>query len=149
MIDPLSFQINTKGVDTTLPLLPEADYVLQISDSSIDANKLQTGGNWNITASTTSEIQALDGRPVKPNFPLYAMPCALQAKEGTKDPEGFKRGICSNIDAIFQTDMETRPDFDNELVKAAVGKLVIGHVTITTHEGKQRNQITSMKPYLG
>lgn len=148
MLDPLSLNIATAGVDTSMPLLPEADYILQVGESSIDPNKDQNGLNWNLKLMTTTENTSTDGRPVKPNFPVFTV-CALQAREDSKDKEAFIRGLGQNIDAIFGTDKTNRPDFNHALAQSAVGKLVIGHVIIDTYQGRQSNKIKTLKPYNG
>jgi hypothetical protein len=148
MLDPLSISITTAGVETSLPLLPEADYIMQVSESSIDPNKDNNGLNWNLKLVTTTETTSTDGRTVKPNFPVYTV-SALQAREDSKDKEAFIRGLGQNIDAIFGTDKTTRPDFNKALADAALGKTVIAHVIIDTYQGRQNNKIKALKPFAG
>lgn len=124
MNDPLNISIPLEGVETSLPLLPEQDFVLQVTESSIAPNKKETGHNWALTLNTTEPVTSIDGREVKVNFPLF-MQIALQPSEEAKDPEGFKRQIGSAVDALFGTSKENRPAFTLELVKAAVGKTVV------------------------
>src|SRR5205814_652337 len=98
----LQVNVPLAGVDTSLPLLPEADYTLQITESTIDPNKDKNGLNWNIKAATTEPAKAVDGRDVQPNFPFFAV-FALQARDDSKDVEAFKRNLGGAVDAIFGT----------------------------------------------
>lgn len=147
MQDPLNVNIPLAGVDTTLPLLPEADYVLQVVESTIDANKDKTGLNWNLKLATTEPATSTDGRDVKPNFPVFTV-CALQAREDSKDAEAFKRGLGQTIDAIFGTSKENRPDFTRELANSAVGNKVKAHVYLDEYpkgSGQFNNKIKNLK----
>jgi len=148
LIDPLSIQIQTAGVDTTLPLLPEADYLLQVVESTIDANKDGNGLNWNLKLATTSEVTAVDGRTIKPNHPVYVT-SGLQAREDSKDKDAWLRGLSATMDAIFQTDINSRPAFNLALAQSAQGKTVIGHVFIDTYQGRQNNKVKTLKAYVG
>src|ERR1700704_6164401 len=110
MTDPLNISIPLEGVDTSLPLLPEADYTLQVVESSVDPNKDKTGYNWRLKLATTEPATSADGRAIKPNFPVF-MTFALQAREDSTDPEAFKRQLGEAVDAIFGTSKENRPAF--------------------------------------
>lgn len=127
MLDPMSVNIDLQGVDTNVPVLPESDVQLQVVESTIEANKDRNGNNWKIKLATTNPATAVDGRELKPNFPVFHM-CALQAREDSTDPEAFKRSLCETVDAIFGTDKTNRPAINKALIDAAVGRLVVGHV---------------------
>jgi hypothetical protein len=144
MKDPLNIAIPLAGVETSLPLFPEADYPLQVSESSVDPNKDQTGFNWNLTMNTTETYTSTDGREVKPNFPFY-FTLALQARSDSKDPEAFRRNLAEAVDAIFGSSKENRPEMSRELVESAVGKPVLAHVFIDTYEGRQLNKVKRIK----
>lgn len=144
MQDPLNIAIPLAGVETSLPLFPEADYVLQVSESSVDPNKDQTGFNWNLTLNTTETYESTDGREVKPNFPFY-FTLALQPRADSKDPEAFRRNLAEAVDAVFGTSKENRPEMSRELVNSAVGKTVVAHVFIDTYEGRQLNKVKRIK----
>lgn len=144
MIDPLNVDIQLGDVETSVPLLPEADYALQVAESTIDPNKDKTGLNWNLKLVTTTPATSVDGRDVAPNFPVFTV-CALQAREDSKDPDAFKRMIAQTIDAIFGTTKENRPNFNRELVDAAVGKQVLAHVFIDEYQGNKNNKVKRLK----
>lgn len=144
MIDPLNISVALSGVETSIPLLPEGDYSVQVTESTVDPNKDKTGLNWNLKLGLASTAVALDGREVKPNFPLFAV-YALQAREDSKDPEAFKRSICDTVDALFGTDKSNRPDFNMELVQAAVGKVTTAHVIIDEYQGNKNNKVRRLK----
>lgn len=123
----MSVNIDLQGVDTNVPVLPESDVQLQVVESTIEANKDRNGNNWKIKLATTNPTTAVDGRELKPNFPVFHT-CALQAREDSTDPEAFKRSLCETVDAIFGTDKTNRPAINKALIDAAVGRLVMGHV---------------------
>lgn len=144
MNDPLNINIQLGNVETSVPLLPEADYLLQVAESTIDPNKDKTGLNWNLKLVTTSPATAVDGRDVAPNFPVFTV-CALQAKDDSKDPDAFKRMIAQTIDALFGTDKSNRPDFNRALVDSAVGKQVMAHVFIDDYQENKHNKVKRLK----
>lgn len=144
MQDPLNVNVPLAGVDTSIPLLPEADYPVQIKESTVDPNKDKTGLNWNIKFATTEPTKSVDGRDVKPGFPIFSV-YALQAREDSKDAEAFKRQLGQAVDAIFGTSKDNRPDFNRELVNSAVGRPVIAHVFIDEYQGNQNNKIKRLK----
>ena len=127
MLDPMSVSIELSGVDTNVPVLPEGDVQLQVVESMIEANKDKTGNNWRLKLATINPATAVDGRELKPNFPVFHT-CALQAREDSTDPEAFKRSLCESVDAIFATDKTNRPALTKALIDSAVGRIVIGHV---------------------
>jgi hypothetical protein len=145
MTDPLNVSVPLAGVDTTLPLLPEADYVVQCVESTIDPNKDKTGLNWNLKLATTEPTTSADGsRQINPNFPVF-MTLALQPREDSKDTEAFRRSLGEAVDALFGTSKENRPDFNRNLVASAVGKTCIAHVYIDEWQGKQNNKVKRLK----
>ena len=144
MQDPLNINVPLAGVDTSLPLIPEADVFVQCSESTIDPNKDKTGYNWNLVLNTTETIQSTDGRDIKPNFPLFFV-AALQPREDSKDVEAFRRNLGEAVDALFGTTKENRPDFSRELVASAVGKTCVAHVFIDQYQGRDLNKIKRLK----
>jgi hypothetical protein len=148
MQDPLSITVSLGGVDPTLPLLAEQDYTFQIKTSVIKPNKDANGHNWEIVLALTENATAIDGRQIKAGYSVYNTN-ALQPKEDSTDPEGFKRGIAATIDAIFNTNKDNRPDFDMNLVNSVVGKLVTAQLYIDEYpagSGKKSNKIRRLKP---
>jgi hypothetical protein len=144
MQDPLNINVPLAGVETSLPIIPEADYVVQCSESTVDPNKDKTGYNWNIVVNTTDVIKSTDGREVKPNFPLY-LAMALQPREDSKDQEAFRRTLGEAVDALYGTTKENRPDMSREVVNGAVGRTCIAHVFIDTYQGRELNKIKRLK----
>lgn len=147
MIDPLSVNIQLDGVETTIPLLPEGQYLLQCTESKIEPNKDQNGLNWNLKLELAQQVEALDGRSVSPGFPLYST-CALQARPDSSDPEAFKRSIAETIDALFGTSKEDRPRFGMDLANAAVGRTCLGQTYIDEWpegSGNKKNKIRRLK----
>lgn len=145
MEDPLNISIPLSEVETSLPLLPEADYPLQIVESTVEANKDKTGFNWNMKLITTSPITAVDGREVKPGFPVFVNNLALQAKADSTDSEAFKRGLSEAVDAIFGTTKGNRPEFSRDVVTSAIGKTVTAHVYVDDWQGVSRNKVRRLK----
>lgn len=127
MQDPLNISFDLQNVNTQIPLVPEGDYLCQVKESTIAKNKDGTGHNWELTLGLASPTTSQDGREVKVDFPFFVT-TALQPAKDAKDPEGFKRGITQNVDAIFKTDMGTRPTFNQQCIQDAVGKMVIAQV---------------------
>ncbi len=144
MQDPLNVNVQLEGVDTSLPLLPESDMKLQCTESTIDPNKDKSGLNWNLKLVTTEPTTSVDGRDVKPNFPLFTV-CALQAREDSKDTDGFRRMLGQAVDALFGTSKENRPAFTRDLAKEAVGKFVMAHVYIDEYQGNKNNKVKNLK----
>lgn len=147
MQDPLSISIETKGLETTFPLLPEGDYLFQVTESAPQVNKAQSGYNWNLKLALSEPATAADGRPVNVNTPVF-MQIALQPSEEAKDPLGFKRGIADATDAIFNTTKEDRPDFNKDLWEGAVGKMVKAHIYIDEYpkgSGNFSNKVRRLK----
>lgn len=145
MQDPLNISVPLAGVETSLPLLPEADYSVQVSESTVDPNKDKTGYNWNLKLCTTETHEAVDKREVKPNFPFYYT-LALQARDDSKDVEAFRRNLGEAVDALFGTSKENRPDMSRELVDSTVGKKCIAHVFVDNYQGRDLNKIKRLKP---
>jgi hypothetical protein len=145
MQDPLNVSVPLTGVDSSLPLLPEADYIVQCTESSVEPNKDKTGLNWNLKLATTTPVTSADGsREIKPNFPVF-MTLALQPREDSKDTEAFKRNLAEAVDALFGTDKTSRPDFNRDLVNQAVGKTCTAHVYIDEWQGKQNNKVKRLR----
>lgn len=144
MTDPLNISVALAGVETSLPLLPESDYSVQVKESTIDPNKDKTGLNWNLKLGLASTATAVDGRTVNPDYPVFSV-FALQAKEDSKDPEAFKRSIGEAVDAIFGTTKDNRPTFDRALCDSAVGKVLTAHVIIDEYQGNKNNKVRRLK----
>jgi len=144
MQDPLDISIPVAGVDTSIPLLPEADYDFQIVESIPKVNKKGTGYNWNLKLALLSPATSMDGRTINPGFPVFHL-VALQASEDAKDPEGFRRGIGDTIDAILGTNKDTRPDFNKSVWESAVGRTVKAHIVIENFEGRDSNKVKRLK----
>ena len=145
MEDPLNINVAVGDVDTSIPLLPEADYLCVVQSSSIDPNKEKVGHNWNMKLGTVDGATDINGREVRPGFPLFVNNIALQPRDGSTDPSAFRRGIASAIDAIFGTTKGNRPDFNRGLVDQAVGKTVIAHVVIDEYQGNSMNKVKRLK----
>ena len=79
MDDPLNLSVPLAGVETDLPLLPEADYQFQVKESTVDANKLGDGRNWNIKFGLATKATATDGREVNPDFPVFICDLSVSA----------------------------------------------------------------------
>lgn len=144
MIDPLNVNIPLAGVEKELPLLPEADYLMQITKSEIAPNKEQTGLNWNLELSSTTPATSPDGRNINPGAKVFAT-YALQARSDSKDPEAFQRNLCEAVDAIFGSTKENRPTLSKELIDAAVGKTVQAHIYIDEYQGRHNNKVKNLK----
>lgn len=148
MQDPLQVNVALQGVDTSLPLLPEADYKVQVTESTIDPNKDTTGLNWNLKLVTTEPCTAVDGRDVKVNFPVFAV-YALQPAKDSKDVDAFRRNLGAAVDAIFGSNKDNRPEFSHALAQQAVGKLVVAQVILNEYpQGSQQfnNKVRRLKP---
>lgn len=127
MTDPLNISVPLAGLETGLPVIPEADYEVQCTKSTVEPNKSQEGFNWNLELALTSAVKAVDGREVKPDFPVF-MTLALQPAPESKDPDAFRRNLGGVVDALFGSTKDNRPDFGRELVDGAVGKKCIAHI---------------------
>lgn len=144
MQDPLSINIPLAGVETTLPLLPEADYQVQVVESSADPNKDGTGLNWNLKVALVNPATALDQREVKPGYPFFAV-YALQARADSKDPEAYQRSLGETVDALFGTDKSNRPAITSALIAEAVGKYATATVVIDEYQGNKNNKVRRLK----
>ena len=146
MNDPLNISVPLAGVETSLPLLPEGDYGFQITESVVANNKDQNGLNWNLKLALIDPTVAVDGRDIKPNFPVFCV-YALQAKADSKDPDAFRRSLGEVVDAIFGTTKENRPDFNGALVTDCVGKSVLAHIYIDNYNDRNSNKVKRMKAF--
>lgn len=121
MEDPLNINIELEGVESSMPTIPEGDHVLQVAEATIDPNKDKNGHNLNIKWVTTETLASLDGREIKPNFPVYSV-YALQAREDSKDVEAFRRNLCDLVDALFGTNKSNRPALSRETINSMIGR---------------------------
>ena len=145
MQDPLNIEIDLQGVDTSLPLIPEdAPVRLQVVESTIGLNREKSGNNWDLTLATVDPITAVDGREIKPGFKLFKS-TALQPKADSKDPEAFRRALGEVIDAVFGTNKNNRPKFNNALVAEAVGKTCVGTIENSEWQGTTSSKIRRLK----
>lgn len=147
MQDPLSINVPLQGVETTLPLLNEGDYLVQVAESSADPNKDGTGLNWNLKLALVDPTIAVDGRTVNPNFPLFAV-YALQARDDSKDKEAFMRSLGETMDALFDTDKSTRPALTAATIQDAVGKKAVATVYLDEYpkgSGNKNNKVRRLK----
>lgn len=147
MLDPLQVNIPLAGVETTLPLLPEQDHLVQVVESAAEANKEGTGLNWSLKLALVNPTTAIDGREVKPNFPLY-MQLALQPKKDSTDPEAFQRSLGEAIDALFGTDKSNRPALTHDLIQSAVGKTALATSYVNEWpegSGNKSNKVRKLK----
>jgi hypothetical protein len=144
MQDPLNISIGLSDVETDFPLLAEADYPFQISESIIEPNKDKTGHNWKLTLALTTPAQGVDGREVRVNTKVFHL-MALQAKPDSNDPDAFKRSIAESVDAIFGTTKASRPQFTQSLVSDAVGKTVLAHIFVDEYQGRKSNKVKRLK----
>jgi hypothetical protein len=150
MTDPLDVSINLAGVDTTIPLLPEAIYDFQISEITVEPNKEKTGRNLVVVLKTITPIDSVPNeqgevRTVKPGFPLK-MYFALQPsqKEGV-DPEGYKRNLSDLIDAAIGSTINDRPDLNMETINNMKGKTVRGTVKFDEYQGRKNNKVARLQ----
>lgn len=152
MNDPLNVSIPLKGVDATFPLLPEADYELTVAESKINPNYDKSGLQWDLSYALVNPAEGVNGKPLKagtrffPDWPLQLQP-RTDGKGGSEwEGSAAQRSLCSTVDTLFSSTMEDRPEFNRALVEGAVGKSVIGHITIDTDKnGVQRNKVTRIK----
>jgi hypothetical protein len=149
MTDPLAVSINLAGVDTTIPLLPEAIYDFQISEAVVEPNKDRTGSNLVVTVKTVNPIDSVPNeqgevRAVKPGFPLK-MYFALQAKSDSADQEAYKRNLADLIDAAFGTSVNDRPDLTRDLITQMPGKMVRGTVKFDEYQGRKNNKVARLQ----
>lgn len=144
MQDPLSINIPLANVETTLPVLQEGDYQLQVVESFIDANKDNNGLNWNLTLALINPGKAIDDREVKPNHKIFhAMAC--QPRSDSKDTEAYQRSLGEAIDALFGTDKSNRPALTHALVQEAVGKMCLATVIVDEWKGNKNNKVRRLK----
>lgn len=139
MTDPLNLDIELQDVDSDLPLLPEGEYDFQVVSSTVEPNKDRSGRNWVLKFGLAAPATAVDGRQIKPNFPVFQQ-CALQAKEDSTDPDAFKRNLAEAIDGIFKTAKGSRPPL-SQAVQTAVGQIVKLHIVIDEYKGKKNNKV--------
>lgn len=148
MNDPLSINLSTTGIDTTIPLLPDGDYPCKVLESSIDPNKDTTGFNWNLKLGVQQTVRCADGRETKLDHPLFVV-VGLQPAKEAKDSEGYLRQVAAAQDAIFGTTKENRPNFTPALSQQAVGRSIIATTGVDEYpkgSGNRKNQVVRMKP---
>ncbi len=152
MEDPLNIEIQLQDVDTSFPLLPEADYPLVVVESKVETNYDKNGVQWSLVYGLDTPAESVSGKPlatgtkVYPDWPLQLQPRA-DGKGGAEwSGSAAERSLCATVDAIFGSSKENRPGFNRELVDGAVGRHVIGHVIIDMDKnGVQRNKVTRLK----
>lgn len=147
MTDPLNINIPLANVETTLPLLDEGDYQVQVTEASADANKDNNGLNLNLVLSLVNPTTAIDGRPVSTNHKLFAT-YALQAREDSKDKEAYQRSLGDLLDALFLTDKSNRQALTHALIQDMVGKSAIATVYLDEWpkgSGNKNNKVRRLK----
>lgn len=147
MEDPL---VQTSGLDTSYPILPEAEYEFQIIESIRKPNRENSGYNWHMQLALMLPAISVDGRPINPNYPIF-IDCPLQAKPDAKDPNWFRGNIGAHQDAIFGCDKSTRQDLTmngEHGINQAVGRKVMVMVKIETNDktGQQGNRAGKIRP---
>ena len=146
--DPLNVSVELAGVETTMPLLPAAIYQFQVIESAVAPNKDNTGRNWNLKLALINPATAVDGREIKPNFPVYHI-LALQAKADSKDPDAFRRSLGETVDALLGTTKENRPNLTGTIISEAVGKIVSAHIAIDEYQGRHSNKVKRLEAFVG
>ena len=146
MTDPLeSLNISGRGVDTSYPLLEEADYEFQIVESTVVPNKAQSGFNWRMKLALTEPGKAVGGGTIAVNSPVFHLR-ALQPSDQAEDKEAYKKGIFADVDAIFGTNESNRPDLNRATVEGSVGKRVKARIIIDEYQGNKSNKVKKLLP---
>lgn len=147
MTDPLEINIETQGVDTSYPVLPEGDYLCQITESGPKPNKAQTGHNWTLKLVLVDGATDTNGKPVAPGLAITQQ-IALQPGPEATDPQGFKKSIASTQDAIFGTNESNRAPFNRAFWESCVGRQVRAHLYIDEYpkgSGTFSNKVKKLK----
>jgi len=147
MEDPLSLNIPLQNFDSSRPLLPEGDYEFQIAEATVAPNKDKTGRNLELKFSLTSPATATNGATINPNYPVFNI-YPLQAKEGGKDPDFFRRNLCDLLDAVLGTTISDRPALTMDVVNSFVGRKVLVHVYVDEYpenSGVFSNKVKRLK----
>lgn len=148
LTDPLQIHIPTAGVDTSILLAPEGDYVFQITSSVFKESSFEEGLMvWEPALASTQPITTPDGKTIPPNTRFYLQyPCDLAERKEPKYPGQWIKSLCKVVDAIFGTTDADRPDVTKDLLDSATGKLVLGHVVIDTDKQRvSRNKVARLK----
>ena len=148
MEDPLNISIETEGVDTSYPVLPEGDYTMQITESAPKPNKREDGHNWTLKLVTTDPAVDTKGKPVSPGMAV-TMQIALQPGPDATDPQGFKKGVAAAQDAISGTNESNRLKFNREYWESCVGRQVKAHLYVDEYpkgSGVFSNKVRKLKP---
>ena len=142
-LDPLGLGIDLASVDTSMMVLVDGLYPVNITDIEVKANKNNTGNNLIVSMETTGVATSFDAHEkgeannVKPGWKLKTW-IPLQQSENPDAPD-FRKRLAELQDAVDGTNKETRlPGFQPARF---VGQQVVVKVKVAVNDGARQNDV--------
>lgn len=133
--DPLGIGGDLNAVDTSMPVLTEGLYELEVDDVSVKENKAGTGRNLVVRFKTTQPATSVQGaergeeHDINPGFPVSCY-WPLQQSDNPDAPDFLQRHA-EFQDAVLGTEKGNRPQYNPFAYK---GSKVIARIKVTKDE---------------
>jgi hypothetical protein len=135
-IEPLDLDIDLNNVDTTMPIVPAGLRDLRIKSVDKVENKAKDGYNLKVVFETVDPVESLQGKELKPGFPLTRY-FSLQPSKKEGSTWDFKVPLAQLLDAAYGTAMGDRPKISKDLE----GKVVRAMVKVREEDGVKSNDV--------
>lgn len=129
--DPLGLGVNLNEVDTSFPVLQEGTYPFTVAEMEIvpksdDPNKR----NLKVKFALDEDGESTKGGKLSKGYPIITYYPLQKSDNPDADPEGYKKRLALLVDAVFQTDDDSRPSQFPEFSEF-IGRPVMGVIKVT------------------
>jgi hypothetical protein len=129
-VDPLGLGLDLGGVDTSRPVLPDTQHVLEVEKVEVTDNKAKTGRNLVVTFKTVNDSPDITGERIISAGYKVTKYYTLQQSDNPKAPD-FKADLARLQDAVEGTKQGERPPFNPYNY---VGRMVLAKLKVRTDD---------------
>jgi hypothetical protein len=126
----LGLGIDLGGVDTSRPVLPDTQHVLEVEKVDVTDNKAKTGRNLVVTFKTVNDSPDITGERIISAGYKVTKYYPLQQSDNPKAPD-FKADLARLQDAVEGTKQGERPPFNPYNY---VGRMVLAKLKVRTDD---------------